>query len=336
MRRNRLLTMILLLTIQFLPALSVRTQQTQEGKPLPTREDFPEAGANCKRRVNLSPWVGVPGVDWPKTFQCVLKIHTCEGVKTYTSAVRPGGTGVCDDYWKVHDELVNREICCDPGSPDEKQPPEEKRLPASKCEPPTPWFDTSSGCKELKGPQLVITGDTATLYMCGYAVFNYSDTFLRDRLSANAYRRAMIDQVQSLGLNRVCCDTFRDAVRTGKPCDPRDDVDCDGQPNKSDLDEIKLPAIEIFTRPDDTRIDYFPSNFHKGDPDFLPNRTARASKGVGDCPCKWELISGELKCSPDGKQKHYYKATWRCPQTRAEVFTVKYAPATESCGKDTK
>jgi hypothetical protein len=123
MRRNRLLTMILLLTMPFLPSLTVRTQQTQEDKPLPNPADYAEAGANCKRKVKVSPWVGVPGVDWPKTFRCLLKIHTCDGVKTYTSAVRPGGTGVRDDYWKVHNELVNREICCDLGSPEEKQPP---------------------------------------------------------------------------------------------------------------------------------------------------------------------------------------------------------------------
>lgn len=60
MRRNPLLPMILLLTIHFLTSLTVRTQQTQEGKPLPNAADYPEAGANCKRRVNLSPWVGTP------------------------------------------------------------------------------------------------------------------------------------------------------------------------------------------------------------------------------------------------------------------------------------
>ena len=82
------------------------------GAVLPSPADYPAAGPNCRRKINLSPWVGTPGVDWPKTYQCVLTIHTCDGVKTYKSAVRPGGTGMCDDYWKVHDAMANREICC--------------------------------------------------------------------------------------------------------------------------------------------------------------------------------------------------------------------------------
>ena len=79
---------------------------------LPNVADYPAADPNCPRKTDVSPWVGTPVVDWPKTYQCVLTIHTCDGVKTHKSAVRPGGTGMCDDYWKVHDALVNREICC--------------------------------------------------------------------------------------------------------------------------------------------------------------------------------------------------------------------------------
>jgi hypothetical protein len=55
-------------------------------------------------------------VDWPKTYRCVLTINTCDGTKTYESDVRPGGTGMCDDYRTVHAALVNRTICCDQGT----------------------------------------------------------------------------------------------------------------------------------------------------------------------------------------------------------------------------
>ena len=79
---------------------------------LPNPADYPAASPNCLRKANVSPWVGTPAVDSNKTSQCVLTIHTCAGVKTYKSAVRAGGTGMCDDYWKVHDALLNREICC--------------------------------------------------------------------------------------------------------------------------------------------------------------------------------------------------------------------------------
>jgi hypothetical protein len=271
------------------------------------------------------------GVDWPKTFQCVLVIHTCDGVKTYRSAVRPGGAGMCDDYWRVHDALVNREICCDPGSRKEKTTPEERRRPESKCEPPTQWFD-SSDCKELESPKLVVTGSKATLSMCGYAVYEYTNNGLRDELFANAYKAALDSQLRASSSSKVCCDKFREAVKTGKPCDPSADLDCDGAPNKTDIDDSNMPDIDAFIRPPNAQIDTFPDSVDTNNPDFMPNRTARASTGVGDCPCKWELVRGELKCSTDGKEKHYYKATWRCPQTGTEVFTVRYAPPTADCG----
>ena len=87
------------------------------GDPLPDPDTYPAAGPTCRRRVNMSPAVVTPGVDWPNTYRCVLDIHTCEGTKTTTSGVRDGGTGMCDDFWSVHHALANREICCDQGEP---------------------------------------------------------------------------------------------------------------------------------------------------------------------------------------------------------------------------
>src|SRR5687768_7037917 len=117
MKRIMLLALTLLFTIS---ALLLRPVQMQTPTQTPTRAlpeqplvnpaDYPEAGPSCKRKVDVSPWVGTPGVEWPNTFQCVLKIDTCDGVKTSVSAVRPSGTGMCADFWKVHDELVNRKI----------------------------------------------------------------------------------------------------------------------------------------------------------------------------------------------------------------------------------
>jgi hypothetical protein len=91
---------------------------------LPNPDDYVAAGPYCERKVKVSPWVGTPAVNWPKTYQCELVVHTCHGPKTYRSSVRPGGTGMCDDHWRVHDALASREICCDQGSrepePDEQ------------------------------------------------------------------------------------------------------------------------------------------------------------------------------------------------------------------------
>src|SRR5688572_15660178 len=116
MRRILLLTILLLLIPSFFSATSARQEL---GDPLPNPADYPAAGPSCQRRVSVTPWVGTPGVEWPKTFRCVLSIHTCDGVKTFRSGVRAVGAGMCDDYWKVHRELTDREICCDQGSPRE-------------------------------------------------------------------------------------------------------------------------------------------------------------------------------------------------------------------------
>jgi hypothetical protein len=262
-----------------------------------------------------------------------MDIHTCDGVKHYKSGVRSAGTDMCADYWRVHNQLAGREICCDGGSREEKPQPVNKPAEKEKCEPDTSWLGDSSDCKDVQSPQLVINRGIATLWMCGYAVFSYRHSDLNDGNFATFYRSVMRYQLASSGSSKVCCDKFRQAVRTGKPCDPRVDVDCDGTPNKSDHDEFKMPDFDGFVRADNASIDPFPESFDTGNPDFLPDRTARNSKDVGDCPCKWELVKGELNCSPDGKQKHHYKATWRCPKTGAEVVTIRYASPTVPCKK---
>jgi hypothetical protein len=176
--------------------------------------------------------------------------------------------------------------------------------------------------------------------MCGYAVFSYRGPAANenDLVGVETYRTLMRDHLKDAGIPKVCCEKFREAVRTGHPCDPSKDLDCDGIPNNRDLAGEVLPDIDTFTGWDNTNapIDLFPtrSGFDLGDPDFSPNKAARNSRGVGDCPCKWELIKGELKCSPPGRKLAYYQATWRCPKTGAEVKTTKYISATEyRCGQ---
>jgi hypothetical protein len=312
MRRILLLTIALLVTIS--PFL-LRLAQTQEpDKPLPNPADYPEAGENCKRKVKLSPHVSTPDSG------CVLDIHTCKGVET-TSAARTPRTGYCDDFWAKHAALGQREICCDQGSPEEKRPPEEERPPERECAPPTPWFDTSSGCKELKPSLFSISGGAAILYMCGYPVFH--STAGTDEIYNEAYRPALRDFLQSRRLDKVCCDKFEDAVRTGKPCDPRVDVDSDGQPNRSDLQAGGiLPAIDgSYTEP------------YGADPHaFPPGMTVDAILPPDQCRgCRWELIKGVLKCNPDPTKRHTYESSWRCPSTGEVVQVDKLSQPGARC-----
>ena len=79
----------------------------------PKLSDFPAAGPQCKRKVKVKAWLGTPAVEFPKTSRCVIETNTCAGVKKYKSEPRPNGSAICDDYRKLVDVLVSREVCCD-------------------------------------------------------------------------------------------------------------------------------------------------------------------------------------------------------------------------------
>jgi hypothetical protein len=254
----------------------------------------------------------------------------------------------CDQHFSNLPEVNKKEICAylkTKGKPSASCPLAKsvadycsQPTPDDKCEKPAPWLDTSSssGCKDVQDTQITIDQQTATatVSMCGYPILKHvSENFAAnaDKLFSAAYTTAFKQEIPK----KVCCDKFREAARTGVPCDPRADLDCDGKPNQTDVDTNSFPVIDVFTRAANAPIDPFPFNFNLFDPGFSPNSAARDSKGVGDCACKWQLIKGDLKCNAvvdeNGKKQHVYTATWRCPSTKAEVFTTKYAPSTAPC-----
>jgi len=207
--------------------------------------------------------------------------------------------------------------------------------PGSGCQKPTPWFDNSAGCTDVQEPKVTIANGGVNLSICGLSVFRGT---VKDPTNLDMYSMILRGWVQQQVGSRICCNKLREAAGTAKPCDPSVDFDCDGVLNQADVNKTSvpdyvLPQIDLYTISPEASIDKFPDGLNPDDPDFMPNSTARRSGGVGDCACKWELIKGELKCSPDGKQQHVYVATWRCPVTKAEVFTTKYAPASAPCSK---
>lgn len=218
---------------------------------------------------------------------------------------------------------------------DKKEPPKEKQPPETTCEKPTPWFNDSSSCSEVQSPVVTMNTGAVTVTICGYPVFR-GDPGTKDEMFVDAYRAAVKDWVTSRVGTKVCCNKLREAARTGIPCYPAVDIDCDGKPNQTDVinpgSDTSYPDINgEFTRAEGAPIDAFPFGMNPNDPNFRPESAARDAKGVGECECKWELIKGDLKCSPDGRQQHVYTATWRCPSTKAEVFTTKYAADTSRC-----
>jgi hypothetical protein len=208
------------------------------------------------------------------------------------------------------------------------------KTPKPECQKPAPWFDPPSDCKDVQAPVVAINNRAVTVSVCGYPVFRGAPVPPVSEIVLTAYKTLITTEVQSSVGSKVCCDTLRNAARTGSPCFPAADIDCDGVPNSRDTrreDWGVSPDINLFTRARGAAIDDFPYGLDPDDPNFMPGSTARESKDVGDCPCKWELASGKLACSPDGQKDHVYTATWKCPANGKEVFTTKYAKASAPC-----
>lgn len=200
-----------------------------------------------------------------------------------------------------------------------------------KCEPPrAPWLGPSPDCKDVQTWQIGQRGPAVSISMCGQIVFTNPNAGT-DRIFTDSYKAALRDQLRQTIGEKICCEKFRQASRTGTPCDPRKDVDCDGKPNSEDDsrayagDSTAYPTIDMITAPDGAPIATFPTGLSLDE--IYPD--------VETCKdCQWKLMKGELKCNvntPDGK-RHVYQAKWKCPSTGVEVDTFKYAPATAPCG----
>jgi hypothetical protein len=232
----------------------------------------------------------------------------CKGLKASRSASCPSVKAFCD------------------GRGDDGSKPD--------CEKPAPWFDPPADCKEVQAPVVAINNRAVTISICGLPVFRGAPTPPVDDVSLSAYKTVISGHITETVGSRVCCDKVRESARSGNPCFPGVDIDCDGVPNANDTTQdssIVYPDIDLFTKANNAKIDDFPPGLNPDDKDFLPGPTARASEDVGDCPCKWELTAGKLTCSPDGQQDHVYTATWKCPANGKEVFTTKSAKATAPC-----
>ncbi len=203
------------------------------------------------------------------------------------------------------------------------------KKPESKCEKPAPWFgEPSKDCTDIQAPAVAVNAGAVTVSICGYPVFRHAPKGFTLPFELEAFRRVVAEAVQRSAGSKICCSKLRDAARTGMPCYPAVDIDCDGIPNATDVDTTTatgaaVPDIDIFTSPTGAPVDPFPAGLDPDDKEFFPPADL--------CDCKWELTKGTLNCSPDGKQPHFYQARWRCPSTGNERFTRKEAPPTAAC-----
>jgi hypothetical protein len=331
MRRTLLATLTVLVTINLLTSPTVQTQQPEQDqfpKPhnreqdkFPKPETYPPAGANCKDKRKLEPWLGTPDVSTGKS-RCVLSFYNCQTDKTdvYQSGPRESGTVSldCSDYLRAKEALGNIEICCDP-----------------KCEKPaTPWFDRGepgySGpeCKNRQPIRTTIdTKGFVFLYMCGLPVFVHDakkEKWPRYGQGTNieAYERALRRYVIEKVGPYVCCDSFNASVRPGSSCDPRFDLDCDGTSNGTDRTEDgRFPDITTFAVGPGIPIK-----------DTDPHLSCFIPPSPNECDCKWELMQGTRQRSRGlNVGKYNYEGRWRCPSTGKEIVVSDSRFGHERC-----
>jgi hypothetical protein len=126
------------------------------------------------------------------------------------------------------------------------QPPGKEK---DDCEKPTPWFGGSSNCKEVQSLVIDVRRVRAnqespfvslvTLSFCGDPVFRH--TVPEDYMGGvDAYKTRLEYHVKKRVGSKICCDKWREAVRTGTPCNPAEDIDCDGKSNREDFHTRRL------------------------------------------------------------------------------------------------
>jgi hypothetical protein len=298
MKRILLMAITTFVSITFLPSPTVQTQQPEEDQ-FPKMEDYPEAGANCKFKQQLAPWLGTPGAG-PGKYRCLLTVYNCKTrqTDTYRSLPRDSETFSCDDYEKKKDELAKREICCD------------------QCERPRPrsepWFDKGAPCASRERGTYSSAFNrrnpneaSVSISICGEVIRYVSET------PPTGDGRPVVTSFD------VCCEEWRKARGTQSPCDARRDLDCDGVPNERDASPIRAQV----TREGD---DFVSEGGITGIPfwkqihEALPRPT--------DCKdCKWELVRVQYTCRNIPRQGRFrreindavyeYEATWNCPNT---------------------
>jgi len=198
------------------------------------------------------------------------------------------------------------------------------------CRPSTPWFDIGPGCDDAKLGARMDQG-FLVVFICDTEIQRLNLTSHSDELVAEYVARFTDELSRQVGGAKVCCQKFHDAVRTGQPCNPSVDVDCDGKPNNADLrietpglgglPSVSFPDINVFSTPPGAYVDPFP--------EALPQDRRLVPPSSG-CDCKWQLIKGALTCgAPD--QQHTYVATWKCPTSGREVVNTNYAPPNTPC-----
>jgi hypothetical protein len=89
--------------------------------------------------------------------------------------------------------------------------------------------------------------------------------------------------------DEVCCDTFKEAVKSKRPCDPTDDADCDGIPNENDSDPFKQSCDPCLSAPADDACNQLGENVSTAYKEAGSSETtahAAGQRAIKDCAAK--------------------------------------------------
>lgn len=187
----------------------------------------------------------------------------------------------------------------------------DKKPPDVKCEPPRNNFAPGGAsdefnpfdCKNLQRVQIAISGDYVTASACGRVLLRrYADS--REELN-NIARR-----LRNNAPSKICCERLSADETAGEEFVGGSTSDSgfpDGEPGSTSYQDTDFCRF-----PDESTFEPMPPGMRI--PDILPDMSCKG--------CKWELVTGEAKCQPRGRNAglFWYEATWRCPRTGVEVF----------------
>ena len=216
--------------------------------------------------------------------------------------------------------------------------PEKEKKPD--CEPPRagsnnpPWLGGDCRSDEEGRVIMTVSGTSQNRSLRGQSMDSLQDCRVELSLFCEARGYTRITGFTSLGKTasecdafvslhkrfsgvKVCCDKYREAVASERPCRADVDADCDGLPNDEDSFPFYSPPREFQNASDKSGM--LPP--FKDLADHIPQEPCEG--------CQWTVSKLDYKCKnvemharESYREAQYeYEATWKCPSTGRELVT---------------
>jgi hypothetical protein len=241
---------------------------------------------------------GMMGTQWVCAGICDGRIVTLDEALAKFPAGVSTALRVQVDKYQADAAAGKRKVLACLKTGGEKSPPEKTCEPAPPGNDPA-WFGdcqnrergTYSSGQNRRNPGI----ESISVSICGEVI-----RFEQRNLFESAVRRPPL--VYSFD---VCCEAWKQAARSGSPCDVRKDIDCDGEPNEKDVTPLEAPGnlrsdADYVTNSPVTNLPFWKELYR-----HIPSQ--RECKD-----CKWELVKVDYTCKDEVIE---YQTTWKCPGT---------------------